>query len=186
MDVIKGKCGTDCSTCGFKEKFNCNGCVEQKGKIFWGECDIYKCASEKGYAHCGECPALPYENRDECAAPPCAKLIEFIENGHNPNRLSNLKAWRDAVIDTRCGLHCTGCAFIESHNCKGCIATNGHPFHGECPVAACCQEKGFLHCGECPDIPCAQLAEYSCDPVHGDTPPGTRIEQCRKWKNTTL
>ncbi|MEA4824579.1 MAG: DUF3795 domain-containing protein [Clostridiaceae bacterium] len=84
-------------------------------------------------------------------------------------------------IDSRCGLHCTGCTYKNSHNCGGCIETNGHPFHGECPVAVCCQNKGFVHCGECSDIPCALLTAYSCDPIHGDTPPGARIEQCKKW-----
>ena len=84
-------------------------------------------------------------------------------------------------IDSRCGLHCTGCEYIESHGCKGCIDTHGHPFHGECPVAVCCQEKGFTHCGECPDVPCELLTQYSHDPEHGDTPPGARIEQCKKW-----
>ena len=83
------------------------------------------------------------------------------------------------VIETRCGLLCGECSFRE--NCGGCIRTGGHPFHGECPVALCCQNKGFLHCGDCPQFPCALLTEYSCDPVHGDTPPGARIEQCRRW-----
>lgn len=85
------------------------------------------------------------------------------------------------MIDSRCGLHCTGCGFKESHGCKGCIETNGHPFHGECPVAACVQNKGFVHCGECPEIPCELLTQYSCDKEHGDTPSGARIEQCRQW-----
>ena len=171
MKMIKGKCGTDCSTCTFREKFGCRGCIEQEGRIFWGECEIYKCADEKGYAHCGACDKLP-----------CAKLTEFIENGHNPDRLSNLQAWRDAIIDTRCGLHCVGCTYKEPCGCGGCIATNGHPFHGECPVAICCQDKGLTHCGECDTFPCTLLTQYSCDPVHGDTPHGARIEQCRKWK----
>jgi len=87
------------------------------------------------------------------------------------------------MIETRCGLYCTGCEFKESQNCGGCIATNGHPFHGDCPVAQCCGSRGYLHCGECPDFPCDQLNAYSCDPVHGDTPPGARIEQCRIWRN---
>lgn len=86
------------------------------------------------------------------------------------------------MIDTRCGLCCEECSFKESHHCGGCIATNGHPFHGECPVASCCQKKGFVHCGQCSDIPCALLADYSCDPVHGDTPHGLRIRQCLRWK----
>ena len=83
------------------------------------------------------------------------------------------------MIETRCGLLCSECSFQKT--CPGCIETNGHPFHGERPVAQCCQQKGFVHCGECPQLPCALLTQYSCDPVHGDTSPGTRIEQCRKW-----
>ena len=39
------------------------------------------------------------------------------------------------MIDSRCGLHCTGCEYKETCGCGGCIETNGHPFHGECPVA---------------------------------------------------
>jgi len=85
------------------------------------------------------------------------------------------------MVDSRCGLHCIGCEYIESCGCGGCIETNGHPFHGECPVAVCCQSKGFVHCGECPDIPCELLTQYSCDPEHGDTPHGARIEQCKQW-----
>lgn len=85
------------------------------------------------------------------------------------------------MIDTRCGLRCQTCEYKDPFHCKGCIETNGHPFHGECPVAICCQEKGYLHCGECPDIPCEQLKQYSCDKEHGDTPCGARIEQCRRW-----
>ena len=86
------------------------------------------------------------------------------------------------MIDSRCGLHCTGCTYKETCGCGGCIETEGHPFHGECPVAACCQEKGFLHCGQCPQIPCDMLTKYSCDPEHGDTPHGARIEQCKIWQ----
>lgn len=85
------------------------------------------------------------------------------------------------MIDTRCGLQCEGCEYIKSCNCCGCIATNGVPFHGACPVAECCQSKGFVHCGECPEIPCELLSRYSNDPEHGDNPPGARIEQCKKW-----
>ena len=85
------------------------------------------------------------------------------------------------MIDTRCGLKCEGCTFKEPCHCGGCIATNGQPFHGPCPVAACCQEKGHLFCGQCAQFPCALLTRFSADPEHGDTPPGTRIEQCRVW-----
>ncbi|HBL84175.1 MAG: hypothetical protein A2Y17_12995 [Clostridiales bacterium GWF2_38_85] len=111
-------------------------------------------------------------------------------------------------IESRCGLLCGSCDYKESCGCGGCIETNGHPFHGECPVAKCCQDKGFTHCGECPDIPehcgvsdckkkdangftpcdtcdkttCGKLHAYSyTDPDHGDNPPGARVQQCKKW-----
>ena len=84
--------------------------------------------------------------------------------------------------DTRCWLICEGCGYREANGCRGCIATMGNPFHGQCPVAQCCQEKGYVHCGQCPELPCELLRQYSCDPVHGDTPPGKRIEQCRIWR----
>jgi putative acetyltransferase len=92
------------------------------------------------------------------------------------------KDWeKSKITQSRCGLHCTGCEYKVTCGCGGCIATSGHPFHGECPVAKCCQEKGLPHCGECPEIPCELLTQYSCDPEHGDTPQGARIEQCKQW-----
>lgn len=39
------------------------------------------------------------------------------------------------MIDSRCGLHCTTCTYKEPCGCDGCIETNGHPFHGACPVS---------------------------------------------------
>lgn len=85
-------------------------------------------------------------------------------------------------VDSRCGLHCTGCEWKESCGCGGCIETMGHPFHGECKIALCCQEKGLQHCGECDNIPCEKLYVYSyLDPEHGDKPQGTRVEVCRRW-----
>lgn len=87
------------------------------------------------------------------------------------------------MVDTRCGLRCEGCEFKEKNNCSGCIITNGHPFHGECPVALCCQSKNCMHCGQCSEFPCELLSQYSSDPVHGDNPPGARIEQCKRWLN---
>lgn len=86
------------------------------------------------------------------------------------------------MIDSRCGLSCTGCEYKERCGCGGCIETEGRPFHGECPVAMCCQEKEYMHCGECAEMPCALLAQYSCDSEHGDNPPGARIERLRAWR----
>lgn len=36
------------------------------------------------------------------------------------------------TVDSRCGLHCTGCGWKKSSGCGGCIETAGHPFHGAC------------------------------------------------------
>ncbi len=83
-------------------------------------------------------------------------------------------------ISTYCGLVCETCDFREKCNCSGCISTNGNPFHGSCPVAQCCIQKAHAHCGECAGFPCELLKQYSCDPVHGDTPPGARIEYLKK------
>ncbi len=88
------------------------------------------------------------------------------------------------AIASRCGLDCTACDYRLCSSCGGCIETAGHPFHGECPVAVCCQKKGYLHCGQCPDLPCKLLSDYSCDAEHGDNPPGARIAQCRRWCDT--
>ena len=100
------------------------------------------------------------------------------------------------MVESRCGLICSECSYKEPWlvvseancsprhpgKCGGCIETKGHPFHGECPVAVCCQNKGYDHCGQCEELPCKQLYYYSfIDKEHGDNPPGARIEQCRKW-----
>ena len=85
-------------------------------------------------------------------------------------------------VQSRCGLLCDGCTYKDSHGCTGCIALNGKPFWGECPVAKCCQDKGYTHCGECPDIPCDILKDFSCsDGEHCDNPKGARIEMCKAW-----
>lgn len=84
MNPVKGKCGTDCNTCSFRERFHCGGCPVQQGAIFWGECTVYRCAAQKGLAHCGTC--------SQC---PCGELARMIENGHNPDRLSNLMKWKN-------------------------------------------------------------------------------------------
>jgi len=84
MTEIKGKCGTDCNTCGFRERVHCSGCPTQAGKVFWGECDTFHCAASRNLEHCGECNELP-----------CKDLLELIENGHNPVRMTNLLRWKE-------------------------------------------------------------------------------------------
>ena len=83
MSNIRTRCGADCHTCRFKEKFHCAGCVQQAGKVFWGECDLFRCTQHKGCSHCGQCEGFP-----------CHMLLDAIKNGHNPNRLATLQAWR--------------------------------------------------------------------------------------------
>lgn len=86
------------------------------------------------------------------------------------------------MIDSRCGLHCSTCTFKEACGCGGCIETMGNPFHGQCRIAICCQDKGYTHCGQCPIMPCDKLIEYSyLDREHGDKPLGERVGVCRRW-----
>ncbi|NLZ46121.1 MAG: pyridoxamine 5'-phosphate oxidase family protein [Clostridiales bacterium] len=86
-------------------------------------------------------------------------------------------------VQSRCGLLCNTCKYKESVNCVGCIETMGNPFHGECPIAICCQKLGYSHCGECPEMPCEQLNNYSCgDEEHGDKPAGARLSILKHWK----
>ena len=51
---------------------------------------------------------------------------------------------------TMCGLDCEQCGWTDS--CKGCRATDGHPFGDECMIAACC--KGRECRGSCFQGPC--------------------------------
>ncbi len=40
------------------------------------------------------------------------------------------------MMQTICGLDCDQCGWRDS--CKGCAATNGHPFGEQCMIAECC------------------------------------------------
>ncbi|MBP3442417.1 MAG: DUF3795 domain-containing protein [Clostridia bacterium] len=86
------------------------------------------------------------------------------------------------MIESRCGILCSACEFVEKCGCGTCIVTNGNPFYGECRLAKCCQERNCLHCGECSEFPCELLKSFSNDPENGDNPKGARIEQCKIWK----
>ena len=83
------------------------------------------------------------------------------------------------MVVSRCGCMCSTCDFVKQCGCKGCLKSNGHPFHGDCPVALCCIKKGHAHCGECESFPCKQLNDYAFDPEHGDN--GERLETIRSW-----
>lgn len=72
-------CGIDCDICKYRTEQNCKGCKPSAGKIFWGECEIYKCNTTKNQAHCGKCSDFP-----------CAKLQEWASQ-QNPERIDNLR-----------------------------------------------------------------------------------------------
>lgn len=90
------------------------------------------------------------------------------------------------TVQSRCGLLCKWCTYKKSHGCRGCIALQGKPFWGECPVAACCQDKGYTNCGECNDIPCDILNDFSCGEGEDcDKPKGARITVCKMWNRVS-
>ena len=90
----------------------------------------------------------------------------------------------EEVIDSYCGLKCQDCAYRTSHNCKGCITSNGNPFHGECEIAECAKGKNKRFCGECGSFPCEIITRYSNDKDHGDN--GERIERCKAIKSNLV
>ena len=82
------------------------------------------------------------------------------------------------MIESRCGILCSECAYREQAGCKGCVNI-ANPFWGVCPVKSCCETKGKNHCGGCKDFACKQLSDFAYDKEHGDD--GKRIEQCKQW-----
>lgn len=72
-------CGIDCDICKHKDENGCKGCRASQGKMFWGECDLYKCCISKNLKHCGHCSDFP-----------CLMLQEWA-SGENPERIDNLK-----------------------------------------------------------------------------------------------
>lgn len=72
-------CGIDCDSCKFKNEQNCKGCRQIEGKVFWGNCELYRCNAEKSQNNCGECKQFP-----------CDKLKEWAST-ENPERIDNLR-----------------------------------------------------------------------------------------------
>ncbi len=57
-------CGLICDECTWfqgKMETSCPGCLEKKGKPFWGECEVFLCAKMKHHEHCGVCNDFPCE-----------------------------------------------------------------------------------------------------------------------------
>lgn len=55
-------------------------------------------------------------------------------------------------MKTICGIDCNECGFKE--DCKGCKATNGHPFGGSCMIAKCCNDNVCENCGKSFEASC--------------------------------
>ncbi len=85
------------------------------------------------------------------------------------------------MVESMCGCICSNCEFVEKCGCKGCFASKGYPFHGECKFALCCMERGHMHCGECAEFPCQKLMDFAYDPEYGDEN-GSVLEVLRRWK----
>lgn len=58
---------------------------------------------------------------------------------------------------TKCGAHCAECGFRDT--CGGCAKTDGHPFGGECMIAACCRQRGQKRCSGCGQAFCRLKSE---------------------------
>ena len=87
----------------------------------------------------------------------------------------------DSNLVGRCGLYCDDCEHRESSGCKGCGGQAGKMFWGDCPIFACADAKGLLHCGQCEVFPCDGLNNFAFDPQHGDK--GRRIRIIREWND---
>ncbi|MFW9923903.1 MAG: DUF3795 domain-containing protein, partial [Candidatus Thorarchaeota archaeon] len=57
-------CGLICDECPWfnnKMEENCPGCLNKKGKPFWGECEVYQCNEMQKSEFCGLCQDFPCE-----------------------------------------------------------------------------------------------------------------------------
>lgn len=91
--ITLAKCGMDCTSCRFAIENDCPGCPycappENREKLFEDEeCDVGRCAEEKGFEHCGKCSVFPCE---------ALKEVSFdTETGDGGNRLMRLKSMKD-------------------------------------------------------------------------------------------
>jgi hypothetical protein len=89
MKKIISRCGSLCSECKYRVKFNCPTCHKSNGKQFWGNCDVAKCSIGKRIHDCSVC--------DDFA---CSILKEYSydkEQGDNGKRIENLKSIKNKI-----------------------------------------------------------------------------------------
>ena len=92
MQDFAANCGIFCGDCDYRERMNCPGCIQARGRPFWGECRIAACCIGKGLDHCGQCATFP-----------CDDLKSFAydaEQGDDGQRIRNLKAWNQQGFES--------------------------------------------------------------------------------------
>ncbi|MCH5167317.1 MAG: DUF3795 domain-containing protein [Erysipelotrichales bacterium] len=82
-------------------------------------------------------------------------------------------------IESRCGIECSKCVFLQEKKCIGCLNIKKPFWADACPVKSCCESKNISCCGECKNFPCDLLNSFAYDKNQGDN--GIRIENCKKW-----
>ncbi|MFW9845835.1 MAG: DUF3795 domain-containing protein [Candidatus Thorarchaeota archaeon] len=73
-------CGHVCDICPSyqgKDGHHCSGCLDSKGKPWWGSCKLFECANKRRVRHCGDCTDFP-----------CDLQIEHFDPS-NPNGQRN-------------------------------------------------------------------------------------------------
>lgn len=59
--MAENYCGKSCAQCPYKETMNCPGCRVGPGRVYGGDCELAKCARDKGHQICATC-----ERRGNC------------------------------------------------------------------------------------------------------------------------
>lgn len=77
----------------------------------------------------------------------------------------------------------SGVVNVESgYRC--CWLPASYPEGRECPIKACCQERGILFCGACADFArCARMAAFYAQPGY-DALRRRMLEEMERWKET--
>lgn len=166
--VIESFCGLICSKCEYREKVNCKGCIKSKGKLFYGECDVAKCAISKEKRFCGECEKFP-----------CDTLKKYSydkEQGDDGQRIENCRKLKDQLVSKAregvdpisvCGHHCDYC--FMGKWCGGCrseynCCSFATIFDDKmCPNVKCANDKKIDGCYECEELETCKEGFYGIE-----------------------
>jgi len=88
------------------------------------------------------------------------------------------------MVESRCGVLCSECAYREKMHCKGCTKIRKPFWDSRCTVKDCCEKRALENCGFCKDIPCEMLKRFAEDKAQGDD--GKRIKQCLEWAGKAI